>query len=105
MKKMKGHMNFQAMNTTIFASVDSSYDENPEKTKAVRKLVRAIIEQSGGDGKQVKKDLVTNYARGKVWWKEERVGTWDETTCKMHLTGAATAYQEAFDTLMSAKTE
>ena len=48
--------------------------------KAVRKMVRAIIEQEVGAGKaeeEVKKNMQRCYKKGVVWWNGPRVAEWD----------------------------
>ena len=74
--------------------------ETKEREKAVRKLVRVIIEKNGGNGAEVKADIDTNYPRGIVWWKDQRVGQWDNTEQRMVLKGAAVDYQSTFTDLM-----
>jgi hypothetical protein len=48
------------------------------KDHAMKKVVRAIIEANGGDGPSVKRTMDTNYHKGIVWWKDERVAEWTE---------------------------
>ena len=50
----------------------SPFDE--ERDKAVWKLVRAIIEEEGGDASTVKEQIDGDYCRGIVRFKEVRVG-------------------------------
>ena len=95
-----GKLQYEAMGTKIYAIPDSMYDPNPNKTKAIRKVVRLIIEENGGDGQAVKKDIVARYGKGKVLWKEDPVAEWNEATGQMKLLGAATAYQDKYNKLM-----
>ena len=90
--------------TSIYCNVDGVAQpdsDKAQKDKAVRKVVRAIIEQNGGDGGAVKPYLDTDYHRGLVWWRDERVAEW--TDGRMRLMGAGSAYQEAFDLLMNSQ--
>ena len=48
--KRPGNKKFEALGGTIYANPDAIHDPNPSKTKAVRKIVRAIIENGGGEG-------------------------------------------------------
>ena len=57
-----------------------------------------IIEANGGNGAIVKEDIETNYKRGIVWWKDERVG--ERKHDRMELMGAAAAYTEAFQAML-----
>ncbi|CAK0890732.1 unnamed protein product [Prorocentrum cordatum] len=75
---------------------DPESDE-AKRERAVRKLVRAIIEVNGGDGSKVKEHIDTNYRKGVVWWKECRAGEWRDGS--MHLLGPGTRYQAKFDEL------
>eukprot|EP00973_Karenia_brevis_P045647 6321711-Karenia_brevis.AAC.1 len=69
-------------------------------SKAVRKLVRTIIEKNGGDGREIKKHLDANYSQGIVWWNDCRVGEWQASEERMKLLGEAASYVEHFNNLM-----
>ena len=43
-----GKLKYEAEGTDIYANPDATYDPDPGKTKAVRKIVRLIIEKEGG---------------------------------------------------------
>ena len=75
-------------------------DEDEDRKKAVRKTVRVIIEQNGGDGQAIKKKIDTDYDKGIVRWNDLRVGQWDSKEKRMILKGAAEPYQQAFEELM-----
>ena len=49
MVKHKGKLQYEALGTTVYANPDGLYDPSPNKTKSVRKVVRMIIEEQGGD--------------------------------------------------------
>jgi hypothetical protein len=100
LKEHRGTLNFDVNGTTVYANPDSMHNPFPDKTKAVRKLVRLLIEQNGGDGAKVKKDIVTNYTKGKVWWKDSKFAEWDEKAGEMKLVGAGADYEAAFALLM-----
>ena len=67
------------------------------RTKAVRKLVRAIIEEEGG-GAQTKTKIDTNYRRGTVWYHDVRMG--DFRDGQMMLTNNGARFNEKFRQLM-----
>jgi len=73
-------------------------DEHARKEKAVRKVVRTLIEANGGDGQSVKQDIDTNYTKGIVWWKDERVAEWSNGA--MELKGKMVPYTDAYNRLM-----
>jgi hypothetical protein len=74
--------------------------QNPDKSKAIRKVVRLIIATNCGDGQAVKKHSCEVGQRHKVLRKEDPVAEWNEATGKMKLLGAATAYQDKYNKLM-----
>ena len=87
----------------IYANADGGKDrsdEDKKKEKAVRKIVRVIIEENGGEGTVVKTNIDTNYHRGIVWWYDARVAAWDTMEQRMVLKGASAPYQAKFDELM-----
>lgn len=73
------------------------------KDKSVRKFVRAIIEGNGGDGAEVKKELVARYKSGKIWWKGELVAKWSDDQAKLELLGAGVNYKDKHEELMRSK--
>ena len=99
----RGKLQYDAMGAKIYANPDSMYDQTPDKSKAIRKVVRLIIEANGGDGHVVKKDIITKYGKGKVYYKKIPVAVWDEPTGKIQLLGEAAAYQNAYNKLMGAE--
>ena len=97
----KGKLNYQAMGKTVYASLDSSHDENPGKTKSIRKMVRAIIEQEGRPGWEVKAQMKdTSYSMGRVYFKRERVAEWDEGAGVLVLKGSGKDREQKFKILM-----
>ena len=79
--------------------------EEEIKDKAVRKVVRALIEHANGDGETIKKRIDAKYPWGAVWWQLEsgqwqKVAQWNATDQKMKLMGHALPLQAAFDKLM-----
>ena len=84
----------------VYANPDGIHNPEPDKTKAVRKVVRLIIEKSGNDGLQTKKDIFTNYTKGVVWYKEARVAEWNSESKTMILKGEVAAYKGDYDKLM-----
>ena len=83
-------------NITIYCNAsEPQMDADAKRERAVRKVVWTIIEAIGGDGQHVKAELETNYRKGIVWWRDERVAEWDGNG--MNLKGAACRYVEAFN--------
>ena len=92
--------------TYIYCNPDNQADpqsESAKRERAVRKLVRAIIETSGEDGNAVKQDIETQYRKGIVWWKDSRVGQWSHVDMQMHLLASGLQFQSAFDKLMQSE--
>ena len=73
MVNSRGKLQYDVMGVKVYANPDSSHDPSPSKSKGIRKVVRMIIEAGGGDGPTTKKDIVTNYGKRKVWWKDVKV--------------------------------
>ena len=89
------------MGGTVVGSADSLHDSNPARTKSIRKMIRAIIEQLGGDGIKVKEEMKwTSYTMGRVYFRKERVAEWNETTGTLTLKGSGKDYEDSFRTLM-----
>ena len=100
-KRNKGKLQFDALGKTVYASADSIHDSNPAKTKAVRKMIRTVIECNGRDGRKVKAQMKgTSYQTGRVYWKGERVGEWIEAASTFLLKGTGKEYEETFNKLM-----
>ena len=97
----QGQLQFDVGSTKVYANPDAMHDPSPDKTKAVRKMVRLLIEKVGGDGKTVKKDIITNYPKGRVWYKDERVAEWDDATRTMKLKGTAQVHQAEYDKMLT----
>ena len=97
-----GNHQYKYKDTTIYCNADSgSIDpesETAQREKAVRKVVRAIIEANGGDGKLVKQEIDARYRKGVVIWKDQRVAEWMDGNMK--LINAGTQFQESFQKLM-----
>jgi hypothetical protein len=93
----KGKLQWQVPGTTVYANPDAVHDPFPDKTKAVRKVVRLLIETHGGDGASIKKDITANYKQGKVWWKDSKFAAWDEKAGTMQVPAE---HRAAFDKLM-----
>ena len=96
----------------IYCNVDTfrggGVDADPEwkKGRAIRKVIRTLIEANGGDGEAVKKDIETNN-RGVVWYKDERVAEWKAEKGQegnMKLVGAMLPHEAAYRDLMENKT-
>ena len=57
-------------------------------------------ETGGGDGAPIKKDLVTSYPKGKVWYKDVKIAEWDDESKRMELLGDAKELKDKFEKLM-----
>ena len=90
---------FQHNGKTIYTNRDvRGSTEDEARTKAVRKLVRTIIERVGTDGSATKALIDANYHKGIVRYKDVRVGEYIDG--KMQLKGEAENLQAHFDSLM-----
>ena len=96
----KGKLKHTVGDQIIFANTDSLHDPDPGKSKAVKKVVRLLIEKHGGDGPTVKKQMQTNYNKGLVGWKGEVVAEWNEETREMKLMGEVAAWQGEYRKMM-----
>ena len=107
MKTNAGNHKHAFKDTSIYANVDLNMRESKKdqaKVKAMRKVVRIVIEKNGGDAKEVKKNMETKYGKGRVWWNEERIAAWDEEKGQMILEGWAEQHEQEFIQLMKPKT-
>ena len=98
----KHHFNGQ----DIYVNVDKGRERSETdkaREKAVRKLVRTIIEKNEGDGKEIKKSIHANFVRGIVYWNDMRVGEWQNESQTMSLKGTAISFTDHFENLMAAK--
>ena len=90
---------FQHNGKNIYTNRDvRGSTEDEARTKAVRKLVRTIIERVGTDGSATKALIDANYHKGIVRYKDVRVGEYIDG--KMQLKGEAENLQAHFDSLM-----
>ena len=99
----KGKLSFKAGSRDVFAGPDSIHDPNPSRTKAIRKVVRLIIEKAkekGIDAGITKQDIVTRYGKGRVLWKDERVAEWEERSGNMNLFGKLKEWEPDYKKLM-----
>ena len=83
---------------TLYVNRDiQGTSEDQARTKAVRKLVRAIIEEEGGSA-QTKAKIDTNYRRGIVWYHGVRMGDFKDG--QMELTNNGAKFGTKFEKLM-----
>jgi hypothetical protein len=80
-------------------------EQDEKREKAVRKVVRALIEKAGGNGEEAKKRIDAKYRWGAVWWhgddaKWQKVAQWSATDRKMTMLGAALDLQPVVDELL-----
>ena len=73
------------------------------RERAVRKLVRAIIETGGGDGAILKPDIETQYRKGIVWWHDKRVAEWSGVDMKMKFLPGGVQVQSVFEKLLTSE--
>lgn len=73
--------------------------EEIAKDKAVRKLVRTIIEKTRGDMEATKRNITAKYSQGLVFYKGIKVGAY--TDGKMELIGDGITLKAKFDELMA----
>ena len=103
----KGQHTHEYKGTTIYVNAPTCMQDpdGAAKDKAVRKMVRVLIEQNGGDGPTVKKRIDAKYKVGIVWWKGDdnkwnKVAEWKKEEAKMILMPGASQLQGPFDVLM-----
>ena len=105
MRTHAGSHTYDFHGTRIYCNPDSAAkdpdSEDAMRERAIRKLVRAIIETVGGDGQMVKKDIDANYRKGVVWWKEARVAEWSNTSRKLSFVGSHADFECTFNKLLS----
>ena len=105
MQENAGNHRHTILGRTIYVNADrmAGPTEDSMKDRAIRKLVRAIIEGNGGDGAEVKKHMNAKYRQGIVIWKDVRVADWSAKEQKLILKGEGLQYQNAYDALMQPK--
>ena len=83
---------------TLYANrATKGTSDDQARTKAVRKLVRAIIEEEGGSA-QTKTKIETNYRRGIVWYNDVRMSDFKDG--QMELTNNGAKFGTKFKKLM-----
>ena len=104
----KGQHEYQHHGRRLYirAGVERGSTDDEKKQKAVRKVVRALIERHGGDGKTVKPRIDAKYAMGAVWWKSddgkwEKVAEWIPHDQKISMLGTAETLQKTVDEFLA----
>ena len=105
MTAKKGKLQYETMGKTLFATLDSIHDAHPDKTKSIRKMVRAIVEKVGKtdeERRKVREEQMrgTSYSKGRVYFQGERVAEWDEGTGILVLKGSGKDFEEGYTKLM-----
>ena len=100
LSQRKGDLTFDAFGKQVYASSDSLHDSNPARTKAMRKTVRTLIEANLREGLEAKAGIVTNYVKGRVWLKGDRVAEWDEGGQKMIFKVMYKSFEHRYDELL-----
>jgi hypothetical protein len=103
----KGNHKYEHEGRRIYAKAagGDGTEEAERREKAVRKVVRALIEREGGNGEEVKKRISAKYQWGCVWWRGvdgrwEKVAQWSRDDFKMTLMGTAASLQKVVDALL-----
>ena len=96
----KDNLKFDAEGTSVKASPDFIHDKNPPLSKAMRRVVRLIMEKVGGRGKKIETQIYANYPKGRILWKGARVAERDETPQTVKLMGEVKDWQEDYVRLM-----
>ena len=92
-------MHFEVDGKRIYINRDIRKTPDEEsKDKALRKLVRAIIEEEGGNAAATRSLIDANYRKGIVRYKEVRVGEYIDG--KMHLKNDGQKLEERYTKLM-----
>jgi hypothetical protein len=100
LKGKAGHHMHMYEGQRIYCNADTA-SKDIKRDRAVRKLVRTIVEAEVEKDSTVKQHIDTDYKKGIVWYKELRVGEWKDGA--MHLSGHAVQYQDRFNELYSAE--
>ena len=107
MTKNKGNHKYEHEGRRIYAKAAGGAvtEEEERREKAVRKVVRALIEREGGNGDVVKQRIDAKYHWGTVWWKKpegkwEKVAQWNKEDSKMTMMGTAASLQEVVAALL-----
>ena len=105
MVQNKGNLQYKALGKTIYATLDGIHDPNPNKTKSIRKTIRAVLDKQGGDGNKVKEEMMkgTSYPRGRVYWRGERIAEWDEALGVLSIKGSGKEFEEVWKTYMGSE--
>jgi hypothetical protein len=103
--KGKHDYKFDGQKIYMRAGGGTATEEQEQKEKAVRKVVRALIEREGGNGEAVKKRIDAKYRWGGVWWHKddgmwEQVAKWSAEDRTMTLLGSAASLQDTVDKLL-----
>ena len=107
MQRNKGNHVHTYQSNRIYVKVNDASTVDGPKDKAVRKVVRCIIEQWGsGDGTTTKQRIEAKYPWGAVWWlgtdnKWKKIAQWDSSRHQMDLVNGGEVFQSAFDVLMN----
>eukprot|EP00973_Karenia_brevis_P041259 5708700-Karenia_brevis.AAC.1 len=72
-----GQHNHEYLGNRIYVEVNKSKDAKARE-RAVRKVVRTLIETHGGDGAAVKSKVDALYKKGEVWYEDALVAEWKD---------------------------
>ena len=97
--------------SSIYCNVDSAQavgeggQQEWKKDRAIRKVIRTLIEANGGNGEEVKKKIDSN-RQGIIWFRDERVAESKVEQGRegyMKLKGVMLEHEASFTTLMECK--
>ena len=101
----KGSLNFDHNGRRIYINADrqpGDTEQDRSRDRAVRKMVRAVIEALGGDGRKLKEEgaVWANYQFGYVLCHGQRVAEWNVESKSMQILEPGRVYADAFRALM-----
>ena len=96
-----GDLNFEYQGTRVYIGADRVWGVSPMEN-AVSKVVRAIIESKGGDGRSLKQSgkVWGSYRKGYVLWEGKRAAEWKEEAGTMEFTEDGKEFEAPFRALM-----
>ena len=108
----KGHLNHvfrEGVSKVYINTDDAASGQDPARSKAMRKITRAVIETVGGDGEALKNErLSRDYRKGVLKLKSmdgtwEEIASWSEDKQEMEFKTAGQRFLQAFLGLMGPK--
>jgi hypothetical protein len=99
MKERRGAHIHEYKGARIYGRVGFVEDENTERSKSMRKAVRAVIETEKGEAADTKDNITARYWKGELVYKGEMVAVWKtgQTMEWRGLPEAAKRYEELLE--------